>query len=785
MKNNKLNKIFNIISAGLFVSLLNPTASAQTSDEAQATDEDEIPILSTFEVLTDAVSGYATTSSHVGSRIAVPITDLASSVITLNAEILEDVIASDLHDALGYVSGASPLGYTDTVNYTLRGFTASGSQRDGIPEVAAVGGTTSGGGFDFITTERLEVIKGPQGVLYGTTSIGGVLNRVTKKPRVEPLTSVSFQVGSWDNYRATLDTSGWIDKNKKFGYRLNAAYQIGDGSGNVETVTDVGDNDRWVINPVFTYRTELGNEFMFYFSFMEDGEIVPDSVQGFLGPDGDIIPHWGMKNDTFSFWPVRDRRSKINNYEIRYTHALEFFGADSIIRIGARFTQIDRTQQDVSIRGHYTYTDAQGNLIAAANPNTIPYELVDTELAKVTRPQLRFSDSSTISDNSLVFFDMNNKFKLGPTSSDLLFSLQAGVSESSRHRFRQETDPLTTLGQEPYEIWPNTNSNGFTLNQIVNDLLSPNRVRFDTLVYDEDNFFNAAVLERLSLFEGKLILVGGARYDRRRGSNNPDFNNPDRVPDRQDVDETTYRLGFVIKPVEGLSIFYQKSQTFRPEFLIDVRPDTFGERFPNHLGEMDEVGAKLNLFKNRIVATFSYFESEETNNILQIWNQAENQTFREPAGSQFVQGFEFDAAIRPLPGLDLLLSFSTLTSQVERTEGSQENQRIVLVDGPQIPDETFSVLANYRFQEGEWLQNLGFNIGYRHVGSRLFRISEIWSLDAYDVVDAGFSYQWSKIRFDFRVMNLFDSRYVVHSTFPTNMRVGADRNFRFRISYSF
>lgn len=71
---------------------------------------EEIVTLSPFEVDTDAVRGYATTSSLGASRIAVPITEIKQSVFTINQKLIEDTAALDLRDTLNFVANANNIG---------------------------------------------------------------------------------------------------------------------------------------------------------------------------------------------------------------------------------------------------------------------------------------------------------------------------------------------------------------------------------------------------------------------------------------------------------------------------------------------------------------------------------------------------------------------------------------------------------------------------------------------------------------------------------------------------
>lgn len=165
-------------------------------------------------------AGYVPTDS-AAAKIAIPLRDLPQSVSVVPSEVLLDQRALSLQDALKNVPGvgfSSGDGQRDQV--TIRGFTAIADQ--------FVDGFRDDGLYfrDLSNVDRVEVIKGPAGVLYGRGSSGGLINRVTKKPNVD-ISSATFSAGSFDAYRGEWDV-GRFDKNSGVGFRLTGAYEDDD-----------------------------------------------------------------------------------------------------------------------------------------------------------------------------------------------------------------------------------------------------------------------------------------------------------------------------------------------------------------------------------------------------------------------------------------------------------------------------------------------------------------------------------------------------------------------------
>jgi len=74
--------------------------------------------------------------------------------------------------------------------------------------------------------ERIEVVRGPDSVLYGDHAVGGVINIITKEATEKPQTSLQASTGSYEAYDQSLVTSGSLDG---LGYVATLGHQSGDG----------------------------------------------------------------------------------------------------------------------------------------------------------------------------------------------------------------------------------------------------------------------------------------------------------------------------------------------------------------------------------------------------------------------------------------------------------------------------------------------------------------------------------------------------------------------------
>jgi len=121
------------------------------------------------------------------------IAEIPASVTVVPEQLLEHQHVDDFKDLLPLVPGLS---LTETrpgsTRVTLRGINTGGVAStigiyfDDVPFGSSTGlanGSISAGDFDTFDVARVEVLRGPQGTLYGASSLGGVLKFVPNRPR--------------------------------------------------------------------------------------------------------------------------------------------------------------------------------------------------------------------------------------------------------------------------------------------------------------------------------------------------------------------------------------------------------------------------------------------------------------------------------------------------------------------------------------------------------------------------------------------------------------------------
>lgn len=182
----------------------------------------------TRETGTGPVQGYRATRSQTATKTDTPVMDTPVSVQTVSRELMDDQKVRSVKDAVANVSGVyqqhGPDGNTMD-SFVVRGFSVDSygaTYLDGVKDFSRSPKETAG-------LERIEVLKGPAAIMYGRIEPGGLINRVSKRPQAEALTTLEQEVGSHRHSRTSLDSTGAVGNGSAWLYRVNAVFEDEDG----------------------------------------------------------------------------------------------------------------------------------------------------------------------------------------------------------------------------------------------------------------------------------------------------------------------------------------------------------------------------------------------------------------------------------------------------------------------------------------------------------------------------------------------------------------------------
>jgi outer membrane receptor for ferric coprogen and ferric-rhodotorulic acid len=156
------------------------------------------------------VDSYKSTPSSAATKLDLTPRQTPQSISTLSGAQLRDFKLSSVNDALKAVPGVQVQEVeTDRTYYTARGFDITNFQYDGIAVPFVYGNVE--GDLDTAMYERVEVIRGANGLMSGTGNPSATVNFVRKRPTLAPQARVDLTAGSWDKRRIDTDVSGALN----------------------------------------------------------------------------------------------------------------------------------------------------------------------------------------------------------------------------------------------------------------------------------------------------------------------------------------------------------------------------------------------------------------------------------------------------------------------------------------------------------------------------------------------------------------------------------------------
>ncbi|QFU11755.1 Ferrichrome-iron receptor precursor [Stutzerimonas frequens] len=221
-------------------------ASANDEPPTEPLALEEMQVTASAERADGPVQGYRATRSASATRTDTAIHETPQSISVVPAQVVEDIGATRLEDALDYAGGVergNNFGSQGLTEFLVRGFSTQEFYRNGFAVNRGYPNMP-----DANTLERIEVLRGPASMLYGRGDPGGTFNIVSKQPQAERRTVLGSQVNTDGLRRGTLDTTGALDESAAFTYRLNL---VAEGS---DSFRDHVESERYNIAPVLRWQ---------------------------------------------------------------------------------------------------------------------------------------------------------------------------------------------------------------------------------------------------------------------------------------------------------------------------------------------------------------------------------------------------------------------------------------------------------------------------------------------------------------------------------------------------
>ncbi|PYF84569.1 outer membrane receptor for ferric coprogen and ferric-rhodotorulic acid [Marinomonas alcarazii] len=160
------------------------------------------------------------------TKLDLTVFETPQTVSVVSEDQMNDFDLKEVNSVLKYTPGVTvEKTETDRVYYTARGFDIVNFQQDGVGVPFAFG--LNRGADNAAMYEKIEVVKGANGLITGLANPSATVNYVLKRPTDDPQASVSAAAGSWNQRRLEADVSGPLSGDKVKG-RLVVTKQQGD-----------------------------------------------------------------------------------------------------------------------------------------------------------------------------------------------------------------------------------------------------------------------------------------------------------------------------------------------------------------------------------------------------------------------------------------------------------------------------------------------------------------------------------------------------------------------------
>ncbi|AQU81378.1 MULTISPECIES: TonB-dependent siderophore receptor [unclassified Halomonas] len=298
--------------------LLAPAALAQGTTAPTAGNDDVTDTLPTVQVTGEFLRGASTenTGSYTSSRVTIgkreqSIKEIPQSVSVITRERMNDQGMTSLIDAMKYTTGIQTTRYGgNTAAFSSRGFDMGVLLLDGSPIEGF--GYTDTSAFDTALFDRIEVLRGPTGILQGTGQPSGTINMVRKRAQDGFGFNASLMAGSWDTYRGVIDATGALNSDGSVRGRFVTVYD--DRGSFIDHVEHQRSTGYGTLEFDVTENTTISLGAIY-----QSGEATPNlGLPAFA--DGRLLD---VSRSTFLGSTIDERKERLERYFVELEHSLE------------------------------------------------------------------------------------------------------------------------------------------------------------------------------------------------------------------------------------------------------------------------------------------------------------------------------------------------------------------------------------------------------------------------------------------------------------------------------
>ncbi|GAA6619169.1 TonB-dependent siderophore receptor [Scytonema sp. NUACC26] len=485
-------------------------------------------------------TGYQVPNASVGTKTDTPIRNIPQSIQVIPRQVLQDRGSFSILDAARTV-GIQPVGRFGDI-YLLRGFQSRNYLRNRLLDLRVINSVET----PITNIDRIEVLRGPTSVLYGSGQPSGTINLITKQPLPEPYYAVELARGGYNFFRPAIDLSGPVTDDKSLLYRLNASYS------RANSFTDFYKNENYFVSPIINWRIGKNTKLTFEAEYSEVQRRDPSSNG--LPAVGTVLPN---TNGTI---PISRAIGEPSDFINRRT-----------TRIGYNFEH--NFSKDWSLNNSF-----RAWLLRYEQQSTFGQSLASNN--RLLNRTTQLFPEGVDWDNYAVDTHVIGKFKTGSIGHQLLLGFDFNRDVLPFNLIRRSIAPLDLF------------------NPVYNQPLGSITLRSNTET--QVDVWGVYAQDRISLLDNFNLVLGG-RFD---NVDNEVNNKITSVVTSQDDSVFSPFVGIVYQPNTIVSLYANYTRSFEQNVGVAFDGSVFKPRF----GTQYEVGIKTDWLNGKLSTNLSLYK---------------------------------------------------------------------------------------------------------------------------------------------------------------------------------
>ncbi|CAH9061891.1 Metal-pseudopaline receptor CntO [Pseudoalteromonas sp. CIP111854] len=725
-----------------FIVMAVASALSPTLSVAQTSQDSDIEVIT---VKGRAAQFYFVEQATMATKTPTDYMDLPQSVQVLSKQLIQDQAARQTTDLYRSISGVTQFSYS--------GITARGFRQDQVRYDGVQGDPYSGFSIpQLFNVERVEVLKGPTGMLYGAGQPGGLLNYVSKKPKFEQTTQMALFAGNDDLLGGHLETTGTLSEDV-------LAYRVAGFHQNKNSYRNNVEEANTLLSAGITWYANDKTELIFQYDHIDQA----------------------LDGHRLRGVPVDDNGHFLTNISYNANEKSDFQNLKAdVFQLTANFDIANNLSNTTVIRGFSNeraqqYHENLGLIADLSEGQKEQYLPVLDMLGMATQDTAmmrQFRDQNRENEEWSVTTDFVYEGTFAGTEHMILFGADyAEVEQEFENKVSDLTRTLNPANYaDPREIF-NPENHVPTLD-IINPLYNADTSKYKRI--------NAAVRKSKSQRQGlylqdqirlteQWLAIAGLRYDR--------FEDQEGIKVVND-NKLSPRIGAIYQPNENMSLFVNRSEGFSPQSLSQ-QPES-GEIFGPETSTQHEFGLRNIWLDGNLTTTFTTYHIVKNDVAVSNPNYVEGNGLPEQLqiGEVTSKGVELDIIGDIADDLTGTISYAYNDATI--TGGNPKDiSNTVGKEFANAPDHTLGMWARYALPT----LNSSISLGFDYVDERVSLSGQ--TVRSYVTWDASWQTQIDNFEIQLNLKNIFDKEYATSGFNKRNGHFpGEPRSVVLQVSYA-